>query len=179
MKILQTLIFVVFLSTLGWSQTPNLSQWTGHYAGILFLEYPDGRLDSLEIEFEFDSIGVHTWSHKFTFKSKKYGDMEKNYQLVWNDSLSTENHFILDEKDGILIDEVLLNNTFYSHYSVVGNDFATILRKEADHLYYEIVCSSPKAGIKSQSTELDDKGEAFKVNSSLVYTVQYARLYRQ
>ena len=142
-------------------------------------EFPDGRLDSLEIHFEFDSIGINLWSQKFTFLSEKYGKIEKDYQLVWNDSLPTENHFILDEKDGILIDEVLMNNTFYGQYSVVGNDFSTVLRKEKDHLYYEIVCSSPDAGIKSQSTELDEDGEAFKVNSSQVYTVQYAKLYKQ
>lgn len=179
MKIFVFKLFLL-LTHFSFCQTTLLSDWQGHYEGTLFLEFPDGRKDSLEIHLDlFEEKNPAYFSYKVSFFSAKYGNQVKDYGIELNPKYADNRHFTLDEKDGILIDEVLLNNTLYSQYSVAGSNFQTVLRKEGNTLYYEIICSSPDKGIESKSEEMDENGQAFEVKSSMVYTVQYARLHKK
>ena len=166
-------------SNYGAAQITELNSWVGHFEGLLFLEFPNGKKDSLEIHLDLVSKeNPGHFDYKVSFFSEKYGDIVKDYAIKVNPEFDDNKHFILDEKDGILIDEVLLNNTLYSQYSVAGSNFQTVLRKEKYGLYYEIVCSSPGKGIKSKS-EPDEDGDEYEVESSLVYTIQFARLFKK
>ncbi len=173
------LFIVLFLSNAFYTQITELNSWVGHYEGILYMEFPDGRKDSLTIHLDLHAKeNPALFVYKVSFFSEKYGNQVKDYRLGLNTDFEDNKHYILDEQDGILIDEVLLNHTLFSNYSVAGSNFQTVLRKESDHLYYEIVCSSPDKGRTTTSESTDEEGEAFEVESALVYTVQYAKLFK-
>lgn len=172
------LFFLLLASSQMHSQTTFSKDWLGQYAGQLILEFTDGKKDSLQLELDFlPTDNPLIWKQTFRFFSAKYGNSEKDYLLKFDEAYTDNRHYFLDEQNSITIDEVLLNNTFYAHYEVLKSYFHVVLRKESDHLYYEIACSRDKGGRFSQS-ERDEEGKVYEVTSSLTYTVQHARLYK-
>lgn len=151
--------------------------WIGSYEGDLYIEYPaGGKSDTIPVTFDLLATSApNRWTYRVSYFSKKYGNIVKDYEIFWNDSLKSPNHFMLDEKDGILIDEVFLNNRFYALFEAGGEVFASLLEKTSSGLYMEIRCTSPKQGIVSQSAP-DEKGNSYTVRSNYTYNVQYANL---
>lgn len=153
--------------------------WIGSYEGDMYMEFPDGIKDTVPVTFDLlKTKTANRWTYRVSYFSKKWGTMVKDYELFWNDSLKNPNHFILDEKDGILIDEMFMNNRFYAAFETEGNVFVSLLKQTDTGLYMEILCTSPKKGLKSASAP-DKDGTSYKVNSHYTYTVQYANLRRK
>jgi hypothetical protein len=168
-----------FFGNMFFSQSNFPNEWLGSYEGIMYIEYPSER-DSTKIEFELlETDKPNVWKYKVSYINEKWGMIVKDYQLLWNDTLSSKNHFILDEKNGLLIDEIFLNNSFYAHFEVGANHFQSVLQRKNNDLYYEIRCSTPQKGLKTQTTDKDEKGEFYNVHSFVTYTIQYAVLKRK
>jgi hypothetical protein len=154
-----------------------MDNWIGHYEGYMFLEFPDRKIDSLKISLDIDIIEKgESWTQKFRYFSEKYRDILKDYVLKVNTKYSDGQHYFLDEKNGILIDEIMLNNTLFSQYEVENNYYQTRLEKKDNSLYFEIVCSKSEGGTASKSYGED---EVFDVKSTLIYTIQFAELFKK
>ena len=109
MKIIAAIILLV-IAPLATGQ--DLSHWEGHYSGELRSENVSGMVNTfhmeLVIEYENDS------TYKWVIIYGEEGDslrQERNYVIR---RTSTENHFILDEQNSILLDFDLIGNSFYS-----------------------------------------------------------------
>ena len=171
------LTFSACISTIS-AQDEFPAAWIGTYAGDLYMEYPGGIRDTVPVTFDFlPTAAPGRWTYKVAYFSKKRGTLIKDYELFQPDSLKNSRHYILDEKDGILIDEILMNGQLMASFEVDHNLFISTLQKTATGLYMEIRCIAPGKGISSTSVP-DDKGQAYTVNSGLAYTIQYTHLQR-
>lgn len=172
---LNILFFFLFFSQ-AQAQSNFPVSWLGNYEGDMYLEYLDGIKDTVPVTFDLLETGQkNRWAYKMTYNSTKWGTMVKDYEIFWNDSLKSPNIFLLDEKDGILIQEVFMNNRFYSHFEVEGGHFISLLERQGKNLNFEIRCTDPKLGIVSQSST-DAEGNSYRVSNYFQYTIQYVVL---
>jgi hypothetical protein len=167
------------LGLFSFSQSNFPSSWLGSYEGEMYMEYLDGIKDTVPVVFDFlETDKKNEWTYRMTYNSKKWGKMVKDYALIWNDSLKSPNLFLLDEKDGIFIQEIFMNNRFYSHFEVEGGHFITLLEQKGEDLYFEIRCTDSKNALVSNSTK-NAEGNSFRVSNYFQYSVQYVNLKRK
>lgn len=180
MKIINLRNIFAFLLVINFIQIKAQSNfpksWLGTFQGDMYMEYLDGIKDTVSTTFEFlETETPNRWTYRMTYDSKKWGKMVKDYELFWNDSLKSPNLFLLDEKDGVLIQEVYMNKRFYSHFEVEGGHFISLLEQKGKDLYFEIRCTDSKKGLVSNS-EKDAEGNSYQVSNYFQYTIQYVTL---
>lgn len=174
----KAIVILVFLSLgfQGSAQSNFPVSWQGQYAGKMQIENLSGIVDSVEVLFDLlPNKEKNHWTYRMTYNSNKWGKMVKEYEMRWHDSLQSPNLFILDEHNGLLLTEQFINNSFYSHYEVEGQHYLTLLKKEGSGLYFEIRCTDPKAGLKTNSIPNANEG-SFTVSTYFHFSVQYVHL---
>ena len=140
-----------------------IENWEGEYEGQMIIGFVDRPNDSVSVQFELlpivpDSI----WSYIMTYNSKRYGEIIKAYEIHWDGESST--NFVLDEKDGILIEMSLMNGCFYEMFEVLDRLYTTTLRKIDDDILFDLFTAS----IKNKSvfnSEEDEEGVSYEVTS--------------
>lgn len=150
--------------------------WVGDYAGTMHMFYPTvDRIDTVEVHFELkEIIADSSWTYIMTYKSEKYGDITKAYQMV-KPSKDNDYLFHLDEKDGIIIEQILMDNTFYSSFSVMGSYISSRMRRVEGGIEFEITSAKEEATSSSKSEPVETEGEveeSVEVFSYLPFTVQ-------
>ncbi|MFK7783887.1 MAG: hypothetical protein AB8B56_02165 [Crocinitomicaceae bacterium] len=140
-----------------------LADWEGTYEGEMIVGNLSRPNDSVKVEFEFLSLEMNTaWTYRMTYLSDKYGTIVKDYQLTRvGDSKA---NFLLDEKDGIIIEMSLMNNCFYSMFEVMDNIYSTTLRKSGETIHFDLFSSNMKEGTVTKN-EAEDPEEIFEVSS--------------
>ncbi len=172
----KTLFILLFICGQATAQSDFPLSWLGSYEGNMYLEYLDGIKDTVPVTFDLLETGQkNRWTYKMTYNSPKWGTMVKDYEIFWHDSLQSPKVFLLDEKDGILIQEVFMNQRLYSHFEVEGGHFISLLERQGKNLYFEIRCTNPSMGMVSQS-EKDTEGNSYQVSNYFQYTIQYVLL---
>lgn len=120
-----------------------LEEWEGIYEGEMLIGFTERSNDSLHVRFEMLPLEEEaSWTYKMIYNSKRYGEIIKDY-IIYQDGDSNES-FILDEKDGILIEMSLMNNCFYEMFEVVEQLFAATLCKDGDSLRFDLAVSPKK-----------------------------------
>jgi len=119
----------------------------------------------------------NVWNHVMSYESRKYGNLAKEYQLVKPDTLPA-NVFLMDEQNGIYIEEVLLGNTFYSSFSVGNVQLFSSLRNKGDVIEWEVISIGTTSTLSS-GTEPDQEGNSTLVESYAPITTQKAVLKRK
>lgn len=149
--------------------------WLGTYQGDMhILRAHSTKIDTVDVIFEFLATNHEKrWTYRMTYKSPKYGDIIKDYELIKPESLA-KNIYLLDEKDGVLIEDVLMGNALYSAFSVAGSRLVSILRKEGDELFLEIFSSKAKSTLSSKNKS-DKPEDVFEVKSYAPFTTQFVR----
>ncbi|MFN8257133.1 MAG: hypothetical protein U0W24_15665 [Bacteroidales bacterium] len=150
--------------------------WLGLYEGNMYiLNLKKGLIDSVKVNFYFLSTSVkNRWTYRFVYHGLKHDEIIKDYELVKPDSLK-RNNFIIDEKDGILIEATFMGNTLYSSFIVYGSLISSVMKMEKDEIFYEIYTASDQATL---STKNDPKNvsDSFTVESYPPFTTQFVRL---
>jgi len=163
MKILAFLTSLLFTALNCSFAQSVLEGWEGDYEGRMVLGYATGYTDSLDVTFEFKSIEKDSsWAYKFVFKSEKFGEVVKGYEIQ-RDRNSTTN-FVLDEKDGTVVELTWMNGCFYDMYSVMDNFFMSTLCKFGSDLRFDLFMSSAKPSSVTVSEE-DEEGNTYEVSS--------------
>lgn len=140
-----------------------LESWEGDYKGTMMIGNVNGHLDSLDVTFELKPIEKDTtWTYKLVFDSEKFGKVVKDYE-IHRVGTSTTN-FLLDEKDGIIIEMSLMEGCFYDMFEVMDNYFISTLCKQGNDLRFDLFMS---AGTPTSITtsEEDEEGNTFEVSS--------------
>ena len=152
------------------------ADWLGSYTGELFISGTGTtKIDTLKISFDFlISPRPDSWIYRMTYESKKFGLQVKDYELLKPDSLP-QNSYLLNEKDGIMIQMVCFGNALYANFSVAGQYLTSIMRKEANSIVYEITVSRESPSLVTQNQALDNQ-ETYLVRSFPPYSLQSARL---
>ena len=152
--------------------------WLGSYEGIMQIENLSGVVDSVYTRLDFlAKEEKNHWTYRFTFKSEKWGEIINDYEMYWHDSLQSPNNFILDEHNGLFLNEQFVNKRFYGHYEVEDIHYTTLLQRLGEKLYFEIRCTDPKKGIKSNSIP-DPQGAVFNVSTYYQFMLQHVLLSR-
>jgi hypothetical protein len=172
-----SILFFVFFISFAKTQSNFPYSWLGTYEGTMYIEDLTGIKDTITVDFDLlPKKQKNQWIYRMTYHSKKWGKMIKDYELFWNDSLKSPNLFILDEKDGIQIQELFMNGKFYSHFEVDGGHFTSVLeRRGKKNLYFEIRCTERKNGLTTTSKP-DPNGGKYTVNNYFLYNLQYVEL---
>lgn len=180
MKKLVFLFFIVLLAFPGFSQKPGYQfpdDWMGTYKGQMYIFFVNGSVDTVGLTFTLaPAEQENAWKYVMSYESEKYGNSVKDYRIIKPDTLPP-NTYLTDERNGIFIEEVLLDNTFYSCFSVGNSRLFGMLRKREGHIEWEIVSTRNKSTLAS-GTEPDKEGKAFLVNSHIPFTTQKAVLYK-
>lgn len=157
-----------------------LDQHLGTYRGQLHLCYPNRAVDSVQFEFIIQpTVETDRWTNTVRYLSPdgSVGQV-KDYDLMKDSVFKDDTHFILDEKDGILITETRIDNTFYSNYTVDGMFYIVSTTYYGNYIDYELTCYT-NLGKRESSSEPDEENVSWKVDSFPLMTVQKGRLYKQ
>lgn len=151
--------------------------WVGNYKGEMLIGFADQPGDTLEVDFLLEEvIEDSAWTYRMTYRSDKYGDIVKDY--IIRKTGDTKSAYVLDELDGILIEMTLMDNCFYSSFSVLDNMYMTMLYKLGDNLFFDLVVVSNRPTKESVSEE-DEEGQSFEVSSYKPTLHQSAYFIRQ
>jgi len=156
-----------------------LNNHLGKYVGQLQLCYPDKTSDS--VTFEISILPTQTpnrWKNTTTYFLPNGATQVKDYELIRDTLVQGNAHYILDEKDGILITETRIGNTFYSHYTVDGIYYSAQTTYETNYIDYELSCYQTTNKRESIS-EPDEENNKWKVESFNLLTVQKGRLFKK
>lgn len=170
MRIVFLALFFPFTSVVAQNYFPK--EWLGDYAGMMYLDFADGNSDSLHFHLHFASTSQpDQWVMRFQFDSAKYPPIVKDYKLIWNEAYSDGGHFIMDEQNGILIDEVLMDDQFVSFYQVGKGVYHSSMQFADNQLYYVLTCANISGG-KETKSHPDSDGTVYNVKSWPAFTTQ-------
>jgi hypothetical protein len=154
-----------------------LSEWEGAYEGEMIVGNTTRSNDTVKVSFELTPLEADsTWTYRMTYHSDKFGEIVKDYQLTRVGDSKID--FLLDEKDGIIIEMSLMNNCFYSMFEVMDNIYSTSLRKSGDKLQFDLFSSKMKEGTITKN-EAEKPEEVFEVTSykpGLHQTIVFKRI---
>ena len=175
MRIILTFSFILISFFSAFSQDKFPESWLGIYQGDMYiLRANSEKIDTVAVTFEFLATqNAKRWTYRMTYKSPKYGDIVKDYELIKPDSLA-KNSYLLDEKDGIYIEDVLIGNTLYSTFSVAGSRLSSTLRKDGNELFFEIFSSKDKSTLTSKN-KADKPENVLEIESFAPLTTQFVR----
>lgn len=135
------IIFFTINSFVSFSQNSFPDSWVGNYAGELEIYGKDEirmkALMKLEIQPKTDS--VYTWHLIYEMNGVEDRRM---YELKVIDK--EKGHYLIDEKNTILIDGYYYLNRFSSMFEVMGSYIITAYTKEEDALIFEIIAGTAK-----------------------------------
>jgi hypothetical protein len=95
------------------------------------------------------------WQWTLTYGEGEKADV-RPYVLIAQDS--TNSHFIVDERNSILLDQYLIGNHFISRFSVNSSLLIMDVRNEGDHLVSQIT-HGPTKDLRISGEEVEDIDE--------------------
>lgn len=146
--------------------------WEGKWEGRLKIFNAKGLAQEIYMGLEIlpiDTSENHTW----TIIYGEGDDQQiRAYELITKDAAI--GHYLIDEKNSIILDDYLLGNTLYSRFDVMGSLLTAVYRKEGDKIIFDIIAGSAEP-ISTTGGE-DDIPE---VNSFKITNAQRAVLTRK
>ena len=160
------------------AQSAFPTAWTGTYAGEMKIGNVGQPTALVPVTFELKELLADSlWSHKMVFDSEQYGKITKDYLLRAASKGDTVS-FILDEQNGIVMDQTLLNDCFYGMYTVLGNTYVATLRRLPDGTLLWDLFAAPQSSRKV--SEADAGGaEPIEVEGLRVSLQQTVFLHRE
>lgn len=158
------LIYILVLTSVASANAQSvLADWEGTYEGEMIIGSTIRQNDTAKVTFELIPLEVNsTWTYRMTYVNKKYGTIVKDYQLTRVEESKVD--FLLDERDGIVIEMSLMNDCFYSVFEVLGGFYSTSLRRSGESLQFDLFSSNKKDGTVTKNED-EDPDNIFKVTS--------------
>lgn len=140
-----------------------LETWEGTYEGEMIVGLTNRLNDTVNVKFELLPIEADSsWTYKMTYDSRQYGIIVKDYE-IHRDGNSTKN-FLLDEKDGIIIEMSLMNDCFYEMFEVMDQLYSVTMRKIGDDIQFDLFTAAMKKAMVTNS-DPDEEGNSYEVTS--------------
>lgn len=146
-----------------------LSKCEGTWTGELEMVGRLGQVRKVPMRLDIIRSGDSVWTWKTVYDENKVPIVKDYLMRLVNER---EGKYMLDERDGILINVSLIGNKFYSLFDVEGSLLSCTYQFTDSLLYYEIVSGPSKPATTSL---LKDSN---KVNSYEVKSLQRAVLRR-
>jgi hypothetical protein len=172
---MRTIITILsLLASLPLAAQHFLDRHPGEYTGMLHLLRPGAPADSLPFKMIVQPTGESgRWTNTVVYNYEKNAS-SKNYEWVL-DAANGEGRYIMDEKDGILIYETLIGNTFYCNYTVDDMFYVVQTTFGDGTIDFELSCYKT-SGKRESRSEPDETGTTWKVDSFPLVTVQKGTL---
>ncbi|MEN8119299.1 MAG: hypothetical protein ABFS35_03090 [Bacteroidota bacterium] len=177
-------ILFMLISINAYSQTTATDEhfpddWLGTYKGKMYIiKQGKGIIDSADVKLELLATNISSqWVYRMTYNNSRYREIIKDYLLVKPDSVVTGS-YLLDEKDGIIIQQTLLGNTFYSSFTVAGDYINSIMRKTGNVIEFEVFSARKKESLSTKNRAKEGQ-IVFEVKSYPPFTTQRVRLIKE
>lgn len=131
------LLLIAFLQGSAQNQEP-LKNWLGIWNGKLAIYTPEGKKQEIPMELHIlptDTAGRYSWKII-------YDKSPRNYTLIAKDM--TRGLYVIDENNGIILENQLFANTFFSCFEVMNNLLACSYSLEGKKLVFEIFSMNKK-----------------------------------
>jgi hypothetical protein len=142
--------------------SPFPASWTGIWKGTCHAVQPGGRTNSFAMELHIlptEEPQRMTWKLVYDAGDRR---QERDYEIHAQDPAA--GHYVVDEKNSILIDSYLVEDTLCCQYSVAGSLITVLYRKEGQRIQFKLI----SAGLDEASTT----GGVEEVPDVSVYPVQ-------
>lgn len=170
------LLFFLLLLNFNFTYGQLSEDWSGIYSGKMYILAENYKPDSLDLVLTIEEqVQDSVWKFNMKYHSEKYKDIEKDYVLLYS---KTKNQYLLDEKNGIIIDVTFLGNTLYEFYEVDNRLYAVSFKKTENGIYFEIYGASSNPSRETLS-EADENNVVYNVFSLKPTFVQSAILIKE
>jgi hypothetical protein len=145
---LRIIFFITFwiIATSGFSQNIP-GDWIGSWYGILEIKNPKGTSYSINMELHLQKTDTaNNWRYTIVYDDGEHRD-ERRYNLTKADSLP--GLFIIDENNGILLNEVQMGNRMFQRFSVMDNVIYGITTYEKGKITWELISDNEKLSYQS------------------------------
>lgn len=151
-----------FLSQNIFSQ--NIDSWTGNWAGELIIYSAPGyeKINSVHMELHIsktDSAGIYNWHIIYRDSTKDH----RKYLLRTIDE--SKGKYLIDERDGIMLEADLLGNKLISRFIVQGSLIDIAYEQESDRIIFEVFAGSETPESTSGSTAENIIVSSYKVTN--------------
>lgn len=163
------LFFVGILTHACYSQVNFPNDYIGKWQGNLIM-YPSGNELPMSLQIGPEIIMDSVYKYIITYEAKVASDV-REYELHIVDK--QKGHYQVDEKNGIILDEKLLDNKLTSIFSVSGSTLIITLELLVDQIIFEVY-SWPAA--VSKETGTTENEETYIVKSYMMNGYQRAIL---
>jgi hypothetical protein len=145
--------------------------YLGVYKGTLHINSPRGT-NELPMEFHLLPTKMEGEYYYTLVYGAGADRQERKYRLVEKDR--EKGLYVVDEDNGIVLDDKVVGNRMYSLFEVMGNLLTTFITFNEDHMVFEIVVSNRKEVNITHAT-----ADSTEVSSYPISTVQRAVLQKQ
>ncbi|WP_171976472.1 hypothetical protein [Brasilonema sennae] len=132
------LISMTIVQTPASSSNSFPQNWQGTWSGTMFNSPVQGRSQTVPMTLRIQPISNnpmrYSWQITYGTGAKK---LVRNYELVAKDQGAS--HFVIDEKDGTLIDAWWVGDRLYSQFRVKNRLLNTQYERQSNRLHYELV----------------------------------------
>lgn len=144
MKFLQLLFIVCTGGLLAQQPAKQFPRdWEGIWKGYLNIHSAQGLLTQMPMELHILPKDSVRWTWKIVYAPKNKDKDIRNYELIIKDKKN--NHYAIDEKDGIVLDAFFTGGTFISKFEVQGAMITSMEHFEGEDLVMELIASDSKA----------------------------------
>ncbi|MBW4612636.1 MAG: hypothetical protein KME21_05035 [Desmonostoc vinosum HA7617-LM4] len=136
--------------------------WQGTWSGRMLDRSVKGQSRTVPMTLRIQPISNnpvrYTWQITYGEGENK---IVRNYELVAKDQGA--GHFVIDEKDGTLIDEWRVGDTLYSQFRVGDKLLSTKCRRQSNRLYYELATYRPTSSPQMENCEQKVTFESYQL----------------
>ncbi len=164
-KLTVATLFLLFLAGSAASQSTDFpAGWVGNWKGELKW-FRAGKPEPQKVSMELrihpgDSSGHYTWGIIYGSASED----NRPYILMPKDSAA--GHWVIDERNGILLDQFRVGNTFSGAFTVQNNTIVNSYRLDNDQLVVEFYSISAKPlSVTGNGTQDSPRVDSYRVGS--------------
>ena len=113
--------------------------WLGYWEGEVEIHDVNGLKQKIPIALDHqktETLGTYIWAII-------YGEdtVAGRRQYYLKDIPEESGHYVVDEKNTILLDHYYINGHLYSQFEVMGTHITSIMYKEGDEMHFDIISS--------------------------------------
>jgi hypothetical protein len=165
LMLISFLILVITKTVQGGSSNNSFPQnWQGKWSGTMLNRSVKGQSQNVPMTLRIQPISNnplrYTWQITYGAGAKK---VVRNYELVAKDRGA--GHFVIDEKDGTLIDAWWVGETLYSQFRV-GNRLLNLqYERQSDRLRYKLVTYQPLNSAPDEGSQQKVPFESYQIGA--------------
>ncbi|TBR56836.1 hypothetical protein B4U84_27865 [Westiellopsis prolifica IICB1] len=152
--LISVLILMMVIAVQGATLSSNSfpQNWQGTWSGTMLDRSVEGRSQTVPMTLRIQPISNnsmrYTWQITYGAGAKK---QVRNYELVVKDQ--STGHFVIDEKNGTLIDAWCVGDRLYSQFRVQDKLLNTQYERQNNRLHYELVTYQPTGSPQAKDCE--------------------------